>query len=349
MNQKFCRASFFALLLLKSASVNAATTYYVATAGNDANPGTEALPRRTMPVPQNADTYYFRGGVYTGVSVDWSDLVGVRLFAYPNETPVFDGQYQLGQFAALRDGVSGLTVSGLTITHYDNIYGNGSIDVYGAVTNLLIENNLFESNGSDPKRDHHIYLGSASSRGRISNVVIRNNTFRNAAAGSIHSFGTDNAVGVLVENNRFSGGTWGIIISDEGQSNWDIRNNTFVGATDSAIALAYYTRAARSDVTSIRVSRNILVAAPGGFALRVDAPQVASRALIDQGNIIWTTGGGATVLWGYPTGGQSLRLAGYRAISGQGASTLEFDPQVTDNGGTDVHARAAAAAGYGAT
>ena len=301
-----------------------------------------------MPAVQNGDTFYFRGGTYTDVSVDWSDLVGVHLLAFPNEQPVFDGQYRYGQFAAIRDGVSGLVVSGLTIAHYDNIYGNGAIDVYGAVSNVLIENSVFDSNGTDHARDHHIYLGSATARGRISNFVIRNNTFRNAAAGGIHSFGTDNAVNVLVENNRFIGGTWGVIISDEGQSNWDIRNNTFVGASDSAIALAYYTRAARADVTGIRLFHNVMVVSPGAFALRVDAPQVASGALVDQGNILWTVGGGATVLWGYPTSGQSVYLARYRTVSGQGALSSEFDPQVVDNGGTDVRPLAPAANGYGA-
>ena len=328
---------------------SAGRVFVISPSGNDANPGTAALPRRTVPAIQNGDTVYFRAGTYTGVSLDWTDVVGVRLLAFPNETPVFDGGYQYGQFIVLRDGVANVTIAGLTITHYDNAYGNGAIDVNGAVSNTVVENNLFDANGSDPTRDHHIYLGSGSSLGRISGFVIRNNTFRNAVGGSIHSFGTTNAVNVIVENNRFVGGRWGVLISDEGQSDWDIRNNTFVGATDSAGAFGYYTRAGRADVVRIRLTHNVIVAAPGAFALRVDAPQVRSGALVDQGNIFWASGGGASVLWGYPSAGQSLHVAGYQAASGQGAQTTEVDPQIVDNGGSDVRPRSGSAVGFGAS
>ena len=293
---------------------------------------------------------YFRSGTYTGISVDWTDLTGIRLLNFPNERPVLDGEYRFGQLAALRDGVSNVTFSGLTITHYDNVYGNGAIDLYGAVSNVTIENNLFDANGTDRALDHHLYFGSGSARGRITNITVRNNTFRNAAAGNIHSFGGSNATGVVVENNRFVGGKWGILISNEGQSDWDIRNNTFVNATDSAVALGYYARAETSPVARIRLSRNIMVASAGAFALRVDQPQVASGALIDLGNIFWTSGGGAPVLWAYPTNGQTLHIAAYRTVSGQGAQSLEFDPQLVDAGGSDLRpAAGSAAVGWGAS
>lgn len=78
-----------------------AATYYVATNGNDSNPGTFEQPFAT---PQRAvtnaalapgDTIYVRGGVYmlttpvkpakNGAATNY-----IRLWAYPGETPIFD-------------------------------------------------------------------------------------------------------------------------------------------------------------------------------------------------------------------------------------------------------------------
>jgi hypothetical protein len=55
-------------LWLVPASEAAAATYYVATTGNDANPGTEAAPFRTMQKAANmvgpGDTVLVRAGTY---------------------------------------------------------------------------------------------------------------------------------------------------------------------------------------------------------------------------------------------------------------------------------------------
>jgi hypothetical protein len=79
-----------------------AATFYVATNGNDANPGTLAQPFAT---PQKAvatnsalaagDTIYIRGGTYlmnVQVKPNKTGAAGnpIKLWAYPGETPVFD-------------------------------------------------------------------------------------------------------------------------------------------------------------------------------------------------------------------------------------------------------------------
>jgi Right handed beta helix region len=266
------------------------------------------------------------------MKVDWSNISGVRLLAYPGERPVLDGGYASGHFAVLRDNVSDVIISGLTITHYDDSYGNGAIIGTGNASNVVIENNVFDANGQDAVEDHHIYLGGGSAAGRLSGWTIRNNWFINPAAGAIHSFGTNSAVNVVIEGNRFIGGRWAVLISDEGSSNWDIRNNTIVGSRDSAIAFGYYTRGVRSNVTNIRVARNVISVAPGAFPLRVDSVHVSSGALVDLGNVYWA-GGSAIVMWAYSPNGSSktLDLAGYRAASGQGNQSVEANPGLSSS------------------
>jgi len=90
-------AAIFLLSLFASNSVPAAT-YYVATTGLDSNPGTVALPWRTVQNAANnllpGDTVLVRGGVYReAVTFNVSGSAGgVITFAnYPGETPVLDG------------------------------------------------------------------------------------------------------------------------------------------------------------------------------------------------------------------------------------------------------------------
>src|ERR1043166_10265653 len=88
-------------------SAATAATYYVATTGNDANPGTQAQPFRTIQKGLNvlraSDTLYLRGGTYaesinsnnqtipSGTS--WADAP--RIAAYSGETVTLQGTVNL--------------------------------------------------------------------------------------------------------------------------------------------------------------------------------------------------------------------------------------------------------------
>src|SRR5262245_47072419 len=75
-------------------------TYYVATNGSDANPGTLAAPWRTIQKAADTlapgDTAYVRAGVYNArvkINVSGSALGGFVTFAsYPGETAIVDGK-----------------------------------------------------------------------------------------------------------------------------------------------------------------------------------------------------------------------------------------------------------------
>jgi len=79
-----------ALLLLLAAQIQA-TTWYVATTGNDNNPGTLAAPFLTLPAAIEAanpgDEILLRGGNYTSqeIRINKSDL---HLKSYPGEWAV---------------------------------------------------------------------------------------------------------------------------------------------------------------------------------------------------------------------------------------------------------------------
>ena len=83
-----------------------ADEYYVAPAGDDANPGTQAQPfaslQKTQDVVKAGDTVWVRGGTYpivtpansgAGIALTksgTSDTMRIKYWAYQGETPVFD-------------------------------------------------------------------------------------------------------------------------------------------------------------------------------------------------------------------------------------------------------------------
>ena len=104
----------FVFLLITLSSLTSAKTYYVATNGNNNNPGTISQPwltwQKAFSTAQAGDTVFFRGGVYPisrtngqGIGMDprYPQLGGgydgtrenpICYFNYPGETPILDCQ-----------------------------------------------------------------------------------------------------------------------------------------------------------------------------------------------------------------------------------------------------------------
>jgi len=115
-------SSIMLLVLLTGAlwSPRAATaaTYYVATTGNDANPGTQAQPFRTirkgLTVLRAGDTLYLRGGTYNeGINAQNQTIASGTSW----ENPVTIAGYP-GEGATLRDGID-LYVPTSSLTIFD--------------------------------------------------------------------------------------------------------------------------------------------------------------------------------------------------------------------------------------
>src|SRR5512144_1030099 len=82
-----------------SAQAQTSCTYYVATTGNDTNPGTSSAPWRTVQKSANTaaagQTVCVRGGLYSEVvviNVSGSAAGGyITFMSYPGETAILDG------------------------------------------------------------------------------------------------------------------------------------------------------------------------------------------------------------------------------------------------------------------
>ncbi|HHY54286.1 MAG TPA: DUF1565 domain-containing protein, partial [Chloroflexi bacterium] len=87
-----------AFFVLAQPGLAAGAVYYVAPTGNDANPGTEAQPWRTIQKAANSvnpgDTVFIRGGAYNEVVLLTRSGTAdnyITFQNYPGETPIIDG------------------------------------------------------------------------------------------------------------------------------------------------------------------------------------------------------------------------------------------------------------------
>ena len=164
-----------------------AATYYVATDGDDGNPGTLAQPWATWAKAfstievQPGDTVYFRGGIYpisvtdgSGISVtrDGTANNWIYYWAYPGETPILDCQ---NAFASGTGNNRALTCRAVYCVHFKGLtirnvfqrktyeapynlqsYGWIINDAWGSVkTNVILENcTVHDVHGSAFIADH---------------------------------------------------------------------------------------------------------------------------------------------------------------------------------------------------
>ena len=118
-----------------------AQSYYVATTGLDTNPGTEALPWKTVAKAASAltagQTAFVRGGTYNErFTFTNSGTEGkyITITAYPNETPIIDGTGLGNVYLVSLGSKNFIKISGLRVQNgYIGIGSNGS--------NVIIENN----------------------------------------------------------------------------------------------------------------------------------------------------------------------------------------------------------------
>ena len=228
-------------------SAHAATTYYVALSGSDANPGSFASPFRTVTKGLKAlfagDSLVVRGGTYveriTSV-VFRSGTNGnpIRVSAYPGERPIikgvlqirdanywtFDGINVLWDAASIEDpavklmhGVGWSFLNGEVwgARSYAGIFvGSGEV---GEPSNWRIAGNCIHDTiaAHQPFLDHNLYIGLKTEDQPGPGVVERNILY-NATNG---------------ENIKVGGGSTG------GAEDVIIRNNTLYNASQNAMVV----------------------------------------------------------------------------------------------------------------
>lgn len=149
------RNALIILFLFVSVALKA-TTYYVASGGNDSNPGTITQPWATWNYGFNhlkaGDILYIRGGTYTGLAGGSSNMFGVRadgltgtsgshitISAYPGETPILD-------CSALNTTTNQNVGIGLYNSTYVDLIGLTVINVTQHAVNALAAPGFYESN-----------------------------------------------------------------------------------------------------------------------------------------------------------------------------------------------------------
>ncbi len=295
------------ILLSAVASPLLGATYYVAPppAGDDANPGTEALPWATLQhaadTVQPGDTVLVRTGAYAGAHFTTSGTATEPIVfrAYPGEEPEVvadngvtpDGLNLEGASHMVVEGfrVDGRTRAGIRAVLCEHVTlrgnradGNGRWGIFtGFCDDLLIEGNV--TTGS--LDEHGIYVSNSGDR-----PVIRNNLISGNFANGIHmngdvSQGGDGVISdAVVENNVIgsNGAGGGSGINMDGVQDSIIRNNLIYDSHASGISLYRIDGGAPS--TGNRVLNNtVLVAADGRWALNV---QDASSGNFARNNVL---------------------------------------------------------------
>ncbi len=207
----------------------AATTYYVATNGNNSNPGTQTQPFATLAYAVSkvkaGDTVYMRGGTYYLTQKIWIPHKGtasapITFQAYPGEKVIIDGsKLPTNDGVALSIGGEYITIKGFEVRNAKDtglvIWGGkhikflnnivhdsqrhgifGSYTDLNQVTDILIEGNTVYHNNLQ-NSSHNSQIAMALGIGGVGNIkIINNKVYENQGEG-IDFWG----VGALISRN----------------------------------------------------------------------------------------------------------------------------------------------------
>lgn len=197
-------------------------THYVATTGNDANPGTLSAPWKTIQKAANTavpgDVVCVRGGIYKEVvviNVSGSADGGTITFkSYPGETAILDGKSLKvpsgwGPMILIQNK-SYITIQGFEIRNYKSAAKAHSpigIFVTGYDDHIQLVNNVIHDmgttfNGKNGGDAHGIAVYGTDAPNSIHNVVIEGNQLYNLKLGSSESLVVNgNVDGFTITNN----------------------------------------------------------------------------------------------------------------------------------------------------
>lgn len=198
-------------LIAPGALPGLAADYYVAPAGNDGNPGTEAAPFRTVQkacdTARAGDRVLLREGVYAEKNVDmrYSGEEGkpIVLQNYSGERPIVEGRIELQALAGWQKPIGWITIEGLEIRNawdgikfynahhlvlrHNNIHDNNSQGILGNGYQVRIEGNVIARNGlrtDNPtsNQEHGIYC-TGTYFAIVNNVIHSNRAYGIQVAG----------------------------------------------------------------------------------------------------------------------------------------------------------------------
>jgi hypothetical protein len=333
-----------------------AATYYVATTGNDSNPGTQQQPFRSisrgMTFVRAGDVLYIRGGTYsesinsnqqtipTGSS--WSDAP--RIAAYPSETVVLVGAYGQGiNLAAsyiryvIFDGlvIDGGGVSVQAGAHHvrfqngeiKNAMGQGVQGGFGggATTNIELINMRIHHNGNPVqgptyggRLDHGIYVA-------IQGLLIDGcDIYENTGYGiQIYDSSGGNSSGTVIRNTRVhdNHGDGGVILSYG--SNIQFYNNVVYNHL-TGVGVNY-------NASNVQIYNNTIYNHPNGMGVEIGSGASGTNV---RNNILYRNGQALADYSGSTTASSNLTTDPKFADATNGNFTLQSSSPAIDAGVT---------------
>ena len=200
--------------------------FYVATNGNDSNPGTIEEPFATLPqaisLVMPGELIYVRGGMYTPALGFWFENINglegqmIRVFSYPDEKPIFD-------FSSDDDPHAGWTQNNSSYWHVKGLGIHKTHDVGMSLENSS-SNNIIESMEFAFNEENGFEMSSFASNNLLLNNVSHHNydpdRFGEDADGYV--VGTDAIDNILRGNIAHNN-------SDDGFDLWESVNTTLEG------------------------------------------------------------------------------------------------------------------------
>lgn len=289
-----------ALLVLAGvvASPLAGATYYVATTGSDAHPGTLAQPWATLQHAADTvgpgDTVVVRGGAYAGFHLETSGTPAARIVwrNFPNEEVEITADNPVTPDGINLEGASYVTLEGFEVRNrtragiravlcrhvhlrFNFAEQNGRWGIFtGCCEDLVIEYNVT----GESALEHGIYVSNSGDR-----PILRNNFSYDNRANGIHMNGDrfidcggvvpqDGTISnALVEGNVLAGNGLGggSAINCDGVTNSTIRNNLIFAQLASGISLYRIDGQAPSSGNRVIGNTVHVAAVSGRWALNV--------------------------------------------------------------------------------
>ncbi len=294
------RAVLFAIAVvcLASPAESQVRTFHVSTSGNNANPGSNAAPWRTLQHAANnvaaGDLVIVRAGNYTGfeLTTDGTPANPIEFRADEgvliNVPETVRNQHGINLEGADWIVVQGFTVTGMpragiraVLNHHVTIRGNLlDANIYWGVLTGFSDDVLIENNETSRSQiEHGIYVSNSGDR-----PIIRNNHSWGNRANGIHmngdvSLGGDGVIsGALVERNLIhdNGTGGGSGINCDGVQGSRFLNNVLYNNHAGGITL-YRIDAGGSAINNLVAHNTILQAPDGRWAVNITNASTGNR------------------------------------------------------------------------
>ena len=299
-----------ACALVQSVAAHAAT-YYVATSGNNGNPGTSTKPWRTVAYAVQqmvaGDTTYVQSGTYKEGTIQFrrsgTSSSPIKLLNTPGALPIIDfvdkasgKQILFSNSSGYKYPIGWITVEGFQIKNaYNGFKVNNGHDLtirrnaiqnsksqgfHGNGTRILIERNKIDNNGSSSTYGHGIYMNGTAIK-IINNLIYNNRCYGIQVNGTV-SYSSSSHAGPEFANS----------------SNWVISNNTIAYNGCSGVVLWRYTPGLRAENNIFYENAN---SHSSPSVQGINFVSTTGTGIVFRNNLSYASGSGATKFLGTGT------------------------------------------------